>query len=286
MSKETKTRILHLMALLGSIAAAVAPAWVDPEQTWPGRIAITIVVALLLGVGTERIKSQRNAILGGLALAGVVVAAILGKFSAGTAGFAFVGGLLAVISQVRTILVKELADGEQPAKVPSVPPAGTAVLILALGLGAASPARADIVLDEIAPKLTKCWDTTCLQPAAAVNAALYDLKAGQWMAGTTSLGAGLELLFFADQTYGSGFIAHLTGVVSQQGPSFAMPTVGVVVFRYAEIGYSYRLQSEGENRHYLSASLTLPWDLVATGKTLPTRAAAARAGKRLTESDF
>lgn len=155
-----------------------------------------------------------------------------------------------------------------------------AALVLTMG-----PACADINLDEIAPKLTKCWGATCLQPAASVNAVLFDVSAKKWQAGTTSLGAGLELLFAADQAYGSGIIAHLTGVIAQQGASFAMPTFGVVLLRYAEVGYSYRLASDAPNASYVSVALTLPWDLVATGKTLPARATAARALAKVEPGD-
>ncbi len=137
-------------------------------------------------------------------------------------------------------------------------------------------AHADVDLNDIAPRLTKCWGTTCLQPAASVNAGLFDLKSRTWQAGTTSLGAGLEILFAADQAYSSGVSAHLTGTISQQNASLIMPTVGVVICRYAEIGYSYKLASGTPSASYLSIALTLPWDMLATGVALPEQAKAAR----------
>ena len=279
-------RLKSLLAFLTALGAAVAPALIDPQQTLAGKLAVIAVTALLLGVKTETLATQRNAILGGLALAGAVVAGVLGKFSPGTAGFAVVGCVAAVIAQMRVLIAAKLPEtaGKSGGGLPPV----ASVLALSAGLGLlgyAVPARADINLDDIAPRLTKCWGSTCLQPAASVNAVMFDLSAKKWMAGTTSLGAGLELLFAADQAYGSGLIAHLTGVISQQGPSFAMPTIGVVLFRYAELGYSYRVASDAPNASYVSGSLTLPWDLLATGKSLPVRAAAARAARAAQPGD-
>jgi hypothetical protein len=110
-----------------------------------------------------------------------------------------------------------------------------ALAALICALAAFSPeARADINLDDISPKITKCWGNTCVMPDAAVNAALFDLSAKKWEVGTTSLGAGLALLFAADSPYASGAALHLTGVLTQaEGKSsFAMPTIGIVLARY------------------------------------------------------
>ena len=138
-------------------------------------------------------------------------------------------------------------------------------------------ARADINLDDIAPKVTKCWGTTCVMPDAAVNAALFDISAKQWQVGTTSLGAGLALLFVADSPYASGVTAHLTGVLTQASgqSSFAMPTIGLVLMRYLEVGYSYRFSSSAPNVSYISVAGNIPWD-VFTAATLPQRMQTAR----------
>jgi hypothetical protein len=154
-----------------------------------------------------------------------------------------------------------------------------ALSILAVTL-APLAARADINLDDIAPKVTKCWGTTCLMPDAAVNAALFDVSAKKWQVGTTSLGAGLALLFVADSPYASGLTAHLTGVLTQTAgqSSFVMPTIGAVFMRYLEIGYSYRLSSSEPNASYISVAGNIPWD-VFTAATLPQRMTAARAAK-------
>jgi hypothetical protein len=138
-------------------------------------------------------------------------------------------------------------------------------------------ARADINLDDIAPKVTKCWGTTCVMPDAAVNAALLNLSTKKWEVGTTSLGAGLALLFLADTAYASGITAHLTGVLTQTAgqSSFAMPTIGAVFLRYFEVGYSYRLSSTEPNASYISVAGNIPWD-VFTAATLPQRMQAAR----------
>jgi hypothetical protein len=138
-------------------------------------------------------------------------------------------------------------------------------------------ARADISLDDIAPKITKCWGKTCLMPDAAVNAALLNMSTKKWEVGTTSLGAGLALLFSADTAYASGITAHLTGVLTQTAgqSSFAMPTIGAVFLRYFEVGYSYRLSSTEPNASYISVAGNIPWDVFTTA-TLPQRMQAAR----------
>lgn len=280
MNPSTKARLLHALTFLLAVGTAVVPAWVDPQQTLAGRIAITAVTALLLGVKTSELRTQRNAILGGLAIAAALVAGIAGKWAPGTAGFAVVGSLAAIITQVRTMLARELADA-QPATPPETkgpgPMKAASILIVFGALLAASPARADINLDDIAPKVTKCWGSTCIMPDAAVNAVLFDLSTKKWEAGTVSLGAGLALLFAADQAYASGITAHLTGVLSQEAgkASFAMPTVGVIVARYFEVGYSYRFADGGPNASYISVAGNIPWD-VFTKATLPQRATAAR----------
>jgi hypothetical protein len=150
-------------------------------------------------------------------------------------------------------------------------------IIAALLCSFAAPAKADINLDNLAPNLTKCWGSTCVMPDAAVNAALFDLSAKKWEVGTTSLGAGLALLFASDSPYASGAALHLTGVLTQaEGKSsFAMPTIGIVLARYFEVGYSYRFNSGAENSSYLSVAGNIPWDVFTTA-TIPQRAMAAR----------
>jgi hypothetical protein len=152
-----------------------------------------------------------------------------------------------------------------------------AILALLAFAAIATPARADLNLDDIAPKITKCWGTMCLMPDAAVNAALLNLSTKKWEVGTTSLGAGLALLFLADTAYASGITAHLTGVLTQTAgqSSFAMPTIGAVFLRYFEVGYSYRLSSTEPNASYISVAGNIPWD-VFTAATLPQRMQAAR----------
>jgi hypothetical protein len=154
-----------------------------------------------------------------------------------------------------------------------------------------SVSRADIQLDDIAPKVTKCWGTTCVMPDAAVNASLLNLSTKKWEVGTTSIGAGLALLFVADSPYASGLTAHLTGVLTQTAgqSSFAMPTIGAVFLRYFEVGYSYRLSASEPNASYVSIAGNIPWD-VFTGFTMPTRAKMAREarakGQVMTAKDF
>ena len=153
-----------------------------------------------------------------------------------------------------------------------------ALAILLCSFAVSTPARADLNLDDIAPKVTKCWGSTCLMPDAAVNAALFDLSAKKWEVGTTSLGAGLALLFVADSPYASGLTVHLTGVLTQTAgqSSFGMPTLGLVLMRYLEVGYSYRFSASAPNTSYISVAANIPWD-VFTAATMPVRATRARA---------
>lgn len=104
----TDQRIKHALALMGSLATAVLPAWIDPAQTWAARVALTIVTGLLLAVKTDKLGTYRNAILGGLALAGVVVAGVVGKFTAGSAGFAIGGFVLAVLAQLKIVFAQQV----------------------------------------------------------------------------------------------------------------------------------------------------------------------------------
>ena len=160
------------------------------------------------------------------------------------------------------------------------------IVFAILALSGATPAHADINLDDIAPQLTKCWGTTCVMPDASVNAVVFNLDSKKWEAGTVSLGGGVALLFAADQALASGLTVHLTGVLSQETgkSSFAMPTIGVVLLRYLEVGFSRRFASDEPNASYISVAGNIPWD-VFTRATLPQRSATARASK-LTASEF
>jgi hypothetical protein len=105
------TRLKHVLAFLVAAGAAVAPAWLDPQQTWAGRVAVTVVTMALLGFSTAKMKSYKNAIMVALALGGGVVAALAGRFTAGTGGFAVAGFVAAVYSQIRAILPAAIDSG-------------------------------------------------------------------------------------------------------------------------------------------------------------------------------
>lgn len=105
----TARRWRHVSALAVALGAAVAPAWIDPAQTWTGRIAMTVVTGLLLAVKTDDLRTYRNLILGVAALGATVLAAVAGKFSGGTAGAAIVGGAAAAFAQIRVMLAAKLA---------------------------------------------------------------------------------------------------------------------------------------------------------------------------------
>lgn len=137
----------------------------------------------------------------------------------------------------------------------------------------------DIVLDNIAPYLTKCWGTACVMPDAAVNAILINVATWKREAGAVSLGGGVALLLWADTPYASGIAAHLTGVLTDEPgrASFAMPTVGLVFARYLQVGLSRRIV-DGPDSTYISVAGNLPWDLF-TRATIPERAQMARAAR-------
>jgi len=195
-----------------------------------------------------------------LATKNVELTAMLSTAAAGVIGYA-----------------KQHVADKVPATEKLGPPAPGTPVICALILGSlllSGPARADIDLDSIVPRLTKCWGTTCVTPAAAVDAVLFDLQAKKWQGGVTNLGGGVALLFAADTPWASGISARVTGVLSQTGPSFAMPSIGVVVARYIEVAYSRRF-AEGPDTDYVSLAGVVPFDLF-TKATIPERAQAAR----------
>jgi len=131
-------------------------------------------------------------------------------------------------------------------------------------------AWADIPLDDLAPRAVKCWGSTCLMPAVNVSAAMFDLKLRKWEAGAAALGAGGQLIFGTDQLYGSGIVVNFTGVYKTKGASWVMPTVGLVLFRYLQVGYSYRYTQGFDRGSYISIAGIMPWDLL-TGDSLRAR---------------
>ena len=125
----TQSKIAHLIALLGSLATAVLPAWIDPAQTVPAKVALTAATLLFLCVSTAKVATYSNALFGGLAVASVIVAGIVGKFSAGSAGFAVGGFLLALIAQLRIVFAAKLGQTPNvvvPIVTPRDPKAGHA----------------------------------------------------------------------------------------------------------------------------------------------------------------
>jgi hypothetical protein len=69
---------------------------------------------------------------------------------------------------------------------------------------APAPARADINLDDLAPKLTKCWGTTCVMPDASVNAVVFNL-------GTKKFEAGIVLARYFEVGYSRRFATDEAG---------------------------------------------------------------------------
>lgn len=142
----------------------------------------------------------------------------------------------------------------------------------------------DINLDDIVPRLTKCWGSTCLMPDGAINAVMFNLGTKKFEVGTASIGAGLMLLFASDSPYGSGVALHLTGVYSQDKASWVMPTIGAVLARYVQIGYSPRWSSGEPMAHFVSLAGNLPGDLFG-GETIPLRKARAVRAARATRTE-
>lgn len=163
----TNQRIKHILGLLATLAMTVLPLWGDPAQTLAARIAGTLATGLLLFVRTDDLATSRNAILGGLAMAGVLVAGIAGRFSAGSAGIEVVGIVAAVLTQLRAILGQRLpvpaTDSTEKETKPNVIPIAT--IIFALASLAGQQARAT-------PQAIGCIDTAdtyCVVPASAVG---------------------------------------------------------------------------------------------------------------------
>lgn len=171
-----KSRLGNVLAFLVALGTAVAPAWIDPQQTWAARVALTLVTGLLLAVKTDQLVTQRNAILAGLALAGALVAGIAGRFTAGTGGAAVVGFVAAVVAQMRIVLAGKL-------------PVAPAALVLIGVLGLAGVARADAPTVQALGCLDKA-NSYCVVPAEAVGWQL-NLKDGSVKNG--ALLAGLVL---------------------------------------------------------------------------------------------
>lgn len=98
----------NIVTLILTLATAVLPLWVDPVQTLVGKITGTVVTALLLCVSTEKLRSQRNAILGGLALAAIFATAMMGRFGSGSLGLALAGNAFAILTQLKEILARKI----------------------------------------------------------------------------------------------------------------------------------------------------------------------------------
>lgn len=310
-------RKAHYLGLLATLAAQLGGVWASTETDLAAKIAMSIAAGLAVLLPSVWQRKVYPVLLACIPVAVALVAVLKLRVTPGSAAAGFVSLLPAILTRLGALLpvqpqqdvnttstpgdesatqVAVLRGGpstdlqsEKTPKGPDMPKIASVILFIA-ALGAASQARADISLDTIAPRLTKCWGTsTCLMPAASVNAAMLNLSTKKWEAGTVALGAGLALLFAADTPYASGLVAHLTGVLSQEPgkSSFAMPSIGVLALRYIEVSYSYRMADGEPNTGYLSVAGVVPWDMF-TRATIPERAKAARmrAAGLLREGDF
>jgi len=123
-------RTRNIIGLLGSLALAVLPVWTDAAAPLAAKIAISVSTALALVFSLAKLKQNANTILGALAVAGVVVAIIVGKFPAGTTGAVIGGTLLAVLTNLRVIFARDLGpvptnDAVPGMKDPDVTPTAT-----------------------------------------------------------------------------------------------------------------------------------------------------------------
>jgi hypothetical protein len=101
-------RIQNIVGLLGSLALAVLPLWVDSTVPLAARIAGSVSTAIALVFSAAKLKQYAHAILGGLAVGGMVVAIVVGKLQAGTTGAVIGGTLLAVLTNLRAIFARDL----------------------------------------------------------------------------------------------------------------------------------------------------------------------------------
>jgi hypothetical protein len=269
-----KARLEHIIALLGALALTALPVWTDPTQTFTGQLATTAAAGFFVFVSTATLASARNAILGGLAVACMILAAIKGHFTLTTGGSAVIGMALAVITQLRTIL-----SGQLP-----LPPVAIKTLIALFVAGGAllAPARAraqTVVPTDVAPPLSFCigTSTTCVVEDLGLTAVNYDAVNKKW-SGTSGAGFGYVLLFKADTPYASGFSVHATFNFSQSGPSFLAPTFAAVVFHWLEAGYT-PVFYDGSIGHQITLMVALNAEEVTslvTGKRIGARMAARR----------
>ena len=115
-----RNRLSHLFLFVVAVATAVAPQWADQHQALAAKIAWTAVTALLLGIGTAKLASKRNAILTGLALSAAVVGVVAGKLTENSAASLIAGNLIAVLTQIKLILSAQLpAEPTQPTTKPA-----------------------------------------------------------------------------------------------------------------------------------------------------------------------
>ena len=267
-----KTRIEHFIALLGALALTALPVWTDPTQTFTGQLAITAAAGFFVFVSTATLASARNAILGALAVASMILAAIMGHFTLKTGATAVIGMALAVITQLRTILSSQLP----------LPPVAIKTLIALFIAGGAllAPARAHaqtVTPNDVMPPLSYCFggSTTCLVEDLGLTAVNYDAVNKKW-SGTSSAGFGYALLWASDTPYASGFSVHATFNFSQSGPSFLAPTFAAVAFHFFEAGYT-PVFYDGSIGHQITLMVALNAEEVTTwitGKRIGERVAA------------
>ncbi len=124
-------RAKHIVGLLGSIALAVLPLWADAQAPLAAKIAGSVSTGLALAFSLAKLKQYVNLIFGGLAVAGAIVAVIIGKLPAGTTGAVIGGTVMAVLTNLRIVFARDLGavpgavqpGGPTPVTAPATPAA-------------------------------------------------------------------------------------------------------------------------------------------------------------------
>jgi len=113
-------RTQHILGLLGSLALAVLPLWVDQTVSLAARIAGSVSTAFALVFSMAKLKQYVHVILGGLVLASVIVTVVVGKLPADTTGAVIGGTLLAVLTNLRAIFARDLGPVPTDDAVPGL----------------------------------------------------------------------------------------------------------------------------------------------------------------------
>jgi alpha-beta hydrolase superfamily lysophospholipase len=108
-------RMQHITGLLGSLALALGPIWMDATAPLAAKIAISISTALALVFSLAKLREWGHVLIGAVTVGGVVATLIASKMAAGTTGAVIAGTAIAVLTNLRAIFARDL--GPVPGEV-------------------------------------------------------------------------------------------------------------------------------------------------------------------------